>query len=70
VSRGSADDNTADGLRAPIVLDQSFKTGSAFGVGGTPSGVLVDRHGKIASTLAVGAPAVMALAARDGVESP
>ncbi|HWD85639.1 MAG TPA: MauE/DoxX family redox-associated membrane protein, partial [Solirubrobacteraceae bacterium] len=69
VSRGSADDNTAHGLRAPIVLDQSFKTGSVFGVGGTPSGLLVDRQGKIASTLAVGAPAVMALAAGSGVES-
>ena len=70
VSRGSADDNAAHGLQAPIALDQSFKTGSAFGVGGTPSGLLIDRQGKVASSLAVGAPAVMALAARDGVESP
>lgn len=62
VSTGSADDNRAQELRAPIVLDQAFHVGSTFGAGGTPSGLLVDRRGKIASSLAVGAPAVMSLA--------
>lgn len=62
VSAGSAADNGSQGLRAPILLDPAFSTGSAFGATGTPSGVLVDQRGKIASELAVGAPAVMALA--------
>jgi hypothetical protein len=36
--------------------------GRLFGATGTPMGVLVDAEGKIASELAVGAPAVLALA--------
>ncbi len=63
ISAGSAEDNTAMGLKAPIVLDQTFELGSAFGTNGTPSAMLVDQGGKIASGLAVGAPAVMELAA-------
>jgi hypothetical protein len=50
------------GLSSPIALDQSFAAGRAFGTGGTPSGILVDREGNVASRLAVGAPDVMALA--------
>ena len=64
ISTGGADVNRAQGLRAPILLDDTFATGSAFGVTGTPSAVLVDRGGKIASAPAIGAPAVMALAGR------
>ena len=64
ISAGSAEDNRAQGLRAPILLDDAFATGRAFGTTGTPSAVLVDRDGKIASGLGVGAPAVMALARR------
>jgi hypothetical protein len=52
------------GLRSPVVLDQQFATMHAFGASGTPSGVLVDEEGKIASELAVGAPAVLELAQR------
>jgi hypothetical protein len=44
------------------LLDEGFSTGRKFGAGGTPSAVLVDGNGKIASDVAVGAPAVMALA--------
>src|SRR5829696_1816819 len=62
VSTGSAEDNRAMGLRSTVVLDENFGVGSAFGASGTPSAVLVDRKGKIASELAVGAPAVLALA--------
>jgi hypothetical protein len=39
--------------------------GQAFGASGTPSGVLVDAQGKVASDIAVGAPAVMELAGAD-----
>jgi hypothetical protein len=50
------------GLRSTVVLDQEFATGRAFGTNGTPTAVLIDEQGKIASELAVGAPGVLALA--------
>jgi thiol-disulfide isomerase/thioredoxin/uncharacterized membrane protein YphA (DoxX/SURF4 family) len=63
ISTGSVADNEALGLSAPIALDGSFAAGTAFGTTGTPSAILVDRQGKVASGLAIGAPGVMALAA-------
>ena len=62
ISSGSVEDNRAMGLRSPILLDQGFSTGHAFGAGGTPSAILIDAKGKIASEVAVGAPGVLALA--------
>ncbi|GAB4413210.1 MAG: hypothetical protein Fur0044_07550 [Anaerolineae bacterium] len=62
VSTGTVEENRAMGLRSPIVLDQGFSTGYAFGANGTPSAVLVDAQGNIASEIAVGASAVLALA--------
>jgi thiol-disulfide isomerase/thioredoxin len=62
ISTGSVDDNRAMGLESDIALDGSFAAGSAFGTTGTPSAIRVDRDGKVASGLAVGAPGVMALA--------
>jgi thiol-disulfide isomerase/thioredoxin len=62
VSAGTAEDNRAMGLRSTVVLDQGFSVGSAFGASGTPSAVLVDSEGKVASEVAVGAPTVLALA--------
>jgi thiol-disulfide isomerase/thioredoxin len=62
VSAGTKEANEEMGLSFPVVLDQNFATGRAFGVGGTPSAVLVDEEGKIASEVAVGAPAVLELA--------
>jgi thiol-disulfide isomerase/thioredoxin len=62
VSAGSAEANRAMGLRAPVVLDEAFAAGHRFGVGGTPSAVLVDADGRIAAPAAVGAAAVLALA--------
>ncbi|MDQ3865431.1 MAG: TlpA family protein disulfide reductase, partial [Actinomycetota bacterium] len=41
---------------------QSFTVAHSFGANGTPMGVLVDEEGRIASEVAAGAPAVMALA--------
>ena len=61
VSRGSAEDNEALELDFPIVLDQGFAAGSAFGVTGTPSAVALDSQSRVASTAAVGAQAVMKL---------
>ncbi len=62
VSTGTGAENLTRGLRSTVVLDQNFSAGSAFGANGTPMGVLVDEQGKIASELAAGAPAVLALA--------
>jgi peroxiredoxin len=62
VSAGTQEANREMGLESPVVLDQSFSVGSAFGASGTPIAVLVDEEGNIASELAVGAPAVLALA--------
>ena len=62
VSVGAVEANKEMGLHSPVLLDQQFATGRAFGVSGTPSAVLVDEEGKIASEVAVGAPAVLGLA--------
>ncbi|MCO5177237.1 MAG: redoxin domain-containing protein [Thermomicrobiales bacterium] len=69
VSTGTAQQNRAQGLTSTIVLDEGFQTGRRFGAGGTPSAVLIDAEGRIASDVAVGAPSVMALANREAVES-
>jgi peroxiredoxin/uncharacterized membrane protein YphA (DoxX/SURF4 family) len=63
VSTGAVEANRALGLRSTILLDQEFATARAFGATGTPSAVLVDAEGKIASLVGVGAPAVMSVLA-------
>ena len=62
VSTGSAADNEALGFRSTVLLNQDFSVGQSFGVQGTPSGVLVDGDGRIASSVAVGAEATFGLA--------
>ena len=69
VSKGTTQDNLAQGLRSTVVLDQDFAVGRSFGATGTPSAVLVDREGRIASELAVGATQVMALARGEKLET-
>jgi thiol-disulfide isomerase/thioredoxin len=70
VSAGSEEVNKAMGLSSPVVLDEGFETGRAFGASGTPSAVLVDAKGKIASEVAVGGPAVLDLVkASSGTEA-
>jgi thiol-disulfide isomerase/thioredoxin len=61
VSTGEAEANRKQGLTSPIVLDTGFTVGRTFGASGTPSAVLVDAEGKIASGLAVGGPTVISL---------
>jgi thiol-disulfide isomerase/thioredoxin len=65
VSAGSEEANREMGLSSPVLLDQNFATGRAFGASGTPSAVLVDAQGKVASEVAVGAPSVLELAGAD-----
>jgi peroxiredoxin len=62
VSAGTEEANREQGLSSTVLLDQNFATGRAFGASGTPSAVLVDAQGKVASDIAVGAPAVLELA--------
>ena len=62
VSTGTPEANQALGLASTVLLDNGFSTGSALGAGGTPSGVLIDEQGRIASEVAAGAAAVFALA--------
>jgi len=62
VSTGTEEANREMGLSSPVLLDKQLVVGSAFDAPGTPSAVLIDEQGQIASELAVGAPAVLALA--------
>jgi peroxiredoxin len=62
ISSESVEANRALGFRSSIVLDESFAVGKAFGARGTPSAVLVDAEGRIASTVGVGARDILALA--------
>lgn len=70
MSSGDPDATRADGFSSPVVLDPDMHVGSAFGATGTPMAVLVDSDGRVASPLAAGAAAVLALtgpaARRDG----
>src|SRR5918995_1051452 len=69
VSAGTEEANRDMKLSSKVVLDQQFAAGRAFGASGTPSAVLVDAEGKIASEVAVGAPAVPGLAGASRAES-
>jgi thiol-disulfide isomerase/thioredoxin len=62
VSEGPEDDNRQMGLLSPVVLDHDYTVGDAFGVEVTPSAVLVDAEGRVASEVAEGAKAVLKLA--------
>ena len=67
ISTGSPTANRAMGLRAPVLLDDGFAAASAFGAMGTPSAVLIGEDRRMASTVAVGADAVLALAGAEPV---
>jgi peroxiredoxin len=61
ISRGSAEENRALRLRAPVLMDPGWEVARSFGVDGTPMAVVVTVDGRIASELAVGGHAVMRL---------
>jgi thiol-disulfide isomerase/thioredoxin len=69
VSAGSEEANRDMKLSSKVVLDQQFAAGRSFGASGTPSAVLVDAEGRIASGVAVGAPEVLGLAGASRAES-
>jgi protein-disulfide isomerase len=62
ISTGAIEDNLAMNLSSPVVVDPDFQSGPAFGANGTPMAVLLDDEGKVASEIAAGADAVLALA--------
>jgi peroxiredoxin/uncharacterized membrane protein YphA (DoxX/SURF4 family) len=63
-SEGSEDDHKAFELTAPIVLDPGYKTSQKLGMFGTPSAVVLDEHGRIATETGVGAANIWALIGR------
>lgn len=65
VSAGTEEANRRMGLSSTVVIDQQFSVGRTFGASGTPSAVVVDAEGRMASGVAVGAPAVLELAGAD-----
>jgi peroxiredoxin/uncharacterized membrane protein len=62
ISSGTPEANRDQGFRSPVLLDRIFGAGSVLGAGGTPSAVIIDEQGVVASEVGVGAPAVLALA--------
>ena len=67
ISSGSLEANREQGFRAQVLLDPYFGSGQMFGATGTPSAIVLDEEGRVASEVGIGAPAVFALA---GVEAP
>ncbi|MDQ3792921.1 MAG: hypothetical protein M3341_09870, partial [Actinomycetota bacterium] len=61
VSAGTEEANKRWVFAHRVVLDEHFAVGRAFGAAGTPSAVIVAEGGRIASEVAVGAPAVLEL---------
>jgi len=49
-------------FRPPVLLDPNFGAGNVLGAGGTPSAVIIDEQGIVASDIRVGASEVLALA--------
>ena len=62
ISLGTVEENRAMGLRSPVLLNAESDVNTLFGATGTPMAILVDAQGRVASTLVVGAPDVLALA--------
>jgi peroxiredoxin len=66
VSTGEAQENRKlveeHGLRGPVLLQEQMEVASRYQAHGTPMGYLLDEEGRIASAIAVGADALLALA--------
>jgi peroxiredoxin len=61
ISRGSREANLELNLQAPILLDEEMKAMSLFGAMGTPSAVIIDAYGRLASSVAIGASEIFSL---------
>ena len=62
ISSGEVEENRKQGFRSPVLLDAVWGAGDVLGAGGTPSALLIDENGVVASEVGVGGPAVLALA--------
>lgn len=69
VSTGSVEANKAMSLRSTIVLDENFGIGSMYNAVGTPTSVLIDADGNIASKIAIGPLKVLKPAESDEVKT-
>jgi hypothetical protein len=58
---GSAEETRDQGFRSTVLLDQDH-AGSILGAEGTPSAVMINEHGIVASEVRVGAAQVFDLA--------
>jgi peroxiredoxin len=61
ISAGSFDANREQGFRSRVLLDPYFAAGYVFRSGGTPSALVIDEDGTVASEVGVGAQEVFAL---------
>ncbi len=59
ISSGDDLRTRAEGFGSPVLLDPDFSVGEAFGAAGTPSAVLIDTDGRVASEVIVGAEAIL-----------
>jgi peroxiredoxin len=70
VTSGSAEENrrlvAEHGLRCPVLLQEGGELAARYRAAGTPMGYLLDEEGRIASEMAVGAEALLALAGTGG----
>ena len=64
ISSGDEERTRAEGFRSPVLLDPDWSMGEAFGAAGTPSAVLIDVEGRVASEVMVGAEAILGRVAR------
>jgi hypothetical protein len=64
ISSGSFDANREQGFRSRVLLDPNFAAGHVFSAGGTPSALMLDEEGRVASEVRVGASEVLELAGR------
>ena len=62
ISSGTPEANRQQGFDAQVLLDADWGAGTVLGAGGTPSALIIDEEGKVASDVGVGAPAVLELA--------
>ena len=62
ISKGASPAIREQGFRARVLLDPEFGAGIVFGAEGTPAAVILDEEGRVASSVGVGAPGVLALA--------
>jgi peroxiredoxin len=61
ITRGDAETNRGQNFRSQVLLEENGEVMEKFGADGTPSALIIDETGKIASELAVGSNEVFAL---------